>query len=206
MKYNAPMSGFTLVIGDKKKKSELPIAKNTVRFALIGVCFLVTSCSQTPSPKLITYNTPKGIQIQALYALPETSFGTSVPAIVYNHGRLIHGNDFKRSAQLGYDISHFVDRFAAEGYATIAPIRETSNSREQNEDMLEGVFQFLKNQKRIDTSKIGMVGFSLGGGPTFLAVTKGYNVRCAILISPKISKEDLTPESIQQIQALRNQK
>ena len=156
---------------------------------LLFLAMGLSGCSN--SPRLITFTTPNGSDGRALYALPPVSAKRPVPVVIYNHGRLIHGDDFYLSAAMGYDIRAFVQELASEGYAVIAPIRRPAATSDENADLLAGAMDYVKDQASIDATRVGILAFSLGGGPSFRASAEMDDIKALVLISPRIPPQDV---------------
>lgn len=162
-------------------KWSMALLKRMTGLALCAVFF----CGCQGQVHYVKFTTPLGVEARALYRSPAGP-KRPAPAVIYNHGRLVDGNDVERSASLGYDVTDFVDELASEGYAALAPIRDPKNGVDENQDLLEGALLFLKEQKEVDAERIGIMGFSLGGAPSFRVAGSWEAVKCLVLLSPRI--------------------
>jgi dienelactone hydrolase len=163
----------------------------------LAVMSLTAGCAPAHEARLIEFTTPGGRNVVALYRLPR--FAGFVPAVLYHHGRMVTGHDVKRSAELGYNIEEFVDRLAAEGYATLAPLRTGDESAGDLIDINEGAVLFLKKDLRVDPKRIGLMGFSLGGRPAMLGAQESDAFRCLVLLSPKMPEGLLTKRRLERV-------
>ena len=108
-------------------------------------------------------------------SLPETGSGPGVIVIQEWWGLVPH-------------IEDVADRFAAEGYVALAPDlyhgQSTTEPDEAQKYMMElrmdeavrdmtGAVEFLRNHEAVDPSKIGCVGFCMGGGLTLYLASTG---------------------------------
>ena len=108
-------------------------------------------------------------------SLPETGSGPGVIVIQEWWGLVPH-------------IEDVADRFAAEGYVALAPDlyhgQSTTEPDEAQKYMMElrmdeavqdmtGAVGFLRNHEAVDPSKIGCVGFCMGGGLTLYLASTG---------------------------------
>ena len=125
-------------------------------------------------------------------SLPETGSGPGVIVIQEWWGLVPH-------------IEDVADRFAAEGYVALAPDlyhgQSTTEPDEAQKYMMElrmdeavrdmtGAVGFLRNHEAVDPSKIGCVGFCMGGGLTLYLASTGQIAAAApfygvpIILSP----------------------
>jgi dienelactone hydrolase len=149
---------------------------------------------------LVEFTTPRGLKVKALFQTPSNS-KKPYAAILYHHGRLIHDIDYERSARAGYDIRGFVAQLAWDGYAVLAPLRRENTSDAFLKDLNEGSIRYLKSRGDIDPSRLGLVGFSLGGNPAYVGASQCEEFRAAAMISPVIHDRFLTPENAAKVKA-----
>lgn len=146
------------------------------------------------SAKLISFTTPAGLNVQAFYKTPPYA-SRPYTAIIYHHGRLLRGMDYKHSATLGYNIQDFVNRLALDGYAVIAPLRDNYSDEAVLRDINDGAVQYLLRQKDVLPMRMGVVGYSLGGNPSYLIGTQTSLIKAVVLISPVIFEKFLIEEN-----------
>ncbi len=127
----------------------------------------VTLAWITPTPVVERFLIPGGEQqIPAdLYRLPDDKRRA---AILLTHGIIESGKDDPR-------LIRFARSLARSGFVVLVPeLRGMKSFRIRFEDVDDIVasFRFLASKKAIvDESKMGLVGFSYGAGPTFLAAS-----------------------------------
>lgn len=133
----------------------------------------------------ISLKASDGVQLSADYYYSESSKETAQPLVV-----LIH--QFRQSkSQWSED---FIDSLITAGYKVLAyDIRGHGNSEKGNYDLaellsdpdkapkdIEGIFKWAKEQKGIDSSRIAVIGTSIGGN---LACFAKYNLGAKTIIA-----------------------
>ncbi len=147
---------------------------------------------------MITITLPSGVEMDAYLALPPDARDKAVPAVIVLHE--IFG--------LNADICRIADRFAAGGYAALAPniyagqgprpicIARTffALSRRQGPafDAIEAARRWLVERSEVDGSRLAVAGFCMGGGFALLFAARAPVGAAACFYGdvPK-TKEDL---------------
>src|SRR3989338_420105 len=83
----------------------------------------------------------------ALFCHPRP--GTKLPAVIYNHGKIIENIGYQAARQKDYDVAEFVMALADNQYAAIAPIRP-ANTDFFFAPINRAVMSYLKQRSDID--------------------------------------------------------
>jgi dipeptidyl aminopeptidase/acylaminoacyl peptidase len=154
----------------------------------------------------VTFSTADQIKIDAALKYPSSE--ELSPAII-----LIHQGGSSKDEWIKLPL---VEKLSKEGYAILAydirihgksgkdkgNIYDLYNNPERSPLDLVAALKFLKNDKRIDAKRIGVMGASIGGNLACVAATK-MNVKSVVSISAKTSaaqnlsglKEKITPNN-----------
>lgn len=136
--------------------------------------------------------------IRALFCHPKP--GTKLPAVIYNHGKIIERSGYQGGLQKGYDVAEFVRALADSQYVAIAPLRP------ENTDFFfapinRAVISYLKQRPDVDFDQIGIVGFSKGGYMTLEAASKMPVFKAIVAMSPARPQAPLGKDDLAKIQA-----
>lgn len=136
--------------------------------------------AEEPAPPLQMHvvnfqSDPAGMNIPAIYRLP---VGTGkVPVVVLLHGSggldsrgTLHAQDLARMGVATLELDMWGAR-GVDGGAKTRPARVHDTLPD-----LFGALAWLKQQPRIDTQRIGVMGFSWGGAMTMLASTEKFGI------------------------------
>lgn len=123
---------------------------------------------------LLRYKSADGLEIPAYLFVPKQAAHEKHPALVWLHGGL--GSFYDNAFEPG--VQYFVDQ----GFVVLAPNYRSSggfnqdlakidaSGRKELEDVAAGV-EYLRGLASVDTSRIGVIGFSFGGLITLHAIT-----------------------------------
>lgn len=151
-----------------------------------------TLFGQTPKDTLLAMS--DGVKIAFRYSIPPDSQpARGFPAILLVHGYGGSMNDVeifaKEYRRAGYAVCAYTVRgqgtppFASEGaFNWFSADREMADCRE--------VLEWMRRNRKIDSTKIGMEGYSQGGLTTWAAMGLRFPIRCAIpvMASPAMAK------------------
>lgn len=162
---------------------------------LLSACLFVLAlplmAQNEPPKKEISFYTPDSILIRATYQYP-ASHEAPFPAII-----LIHQGGSSREEWLELPV---VDQLVQEGYALLAyDIRLHGKSGKDGEfgdlynnpnraplDLLAAI-EYLKQDDQIDTSRLGIMGASIGGNLACVAASSSaFPIKSAVSISSKV--------------------
>lgn len=164
---------------------------------VLVLCFsiLIVSCGEEEPPDgsdesafvlengWVQYETSSGMTVDAYYNHPVSE--TTVPAVIYNHGKYVEENGYDGAVAYGYDITDFSDALANSGYAGIAPLRLRPPRPTADDGRFDATIQTLQDQTDIDDGNIFMYGFSRGGLLTLqYTVNDDSDLKGVILVSP----------------------
>ncbi len=180
------------------------VMKNNLIFLFI---IISTSFLNAQDIQEVSFTTDDNINIHAVYQLPSAQ-NASYPAII-----LIHqgGSSHKEWLELP-----LFKALLKEGYAVLAyDVRMHGLSGKDGEfgDLfnnpkrapldLQAAIKFLKQDKRIDTNRIGIIGTSIGANLACVASSNNYGIKSAVSLSAKTSavqnlsgKETITPKNV----------
>ncbi|MFQ5663191.1 MAG: alpha/beta hydrolase [Terriglobia bacterium] len=149
---------------------------------LIGLLVLSLAASGREAPRPVQVPLDAG-QLAALYWEPPKSLA---PAVL-----LVHM--LGRSKE---DWIPLATRLRRDGYAVLAiDLREQGRSnREQLIADLRAGFNFLREQKKVDAARIGLIGASIGANTALAFAAAEPLVRLAVLLSPGLNYRGVTTE------------
>ena len=182
--------------------------KRSLSSKVVIVCIFALITALLPEgleagTKWVELKTKDGKTIQAIYGTPDSA--GKHPAVIYNHGLIIRKMGYYEKARRGYDVKDFVEGLASNGFAAIAPIRETgrvedlsaglpprtdisaeewTEAIEEGLDLVNSSMQFLKSQPDVAGDKIGVMGFSEGGLITFWSPILYKDLKAVVIMSP----------------------
>ncbi len=126
--------------------------------------------------------------------------GTKLPAVIYNHGKIIEKVGYKGGLSKGYDVAEFVKALADNQYVAIAPIRPAGTDF-FFAPINRGVISYLKQRADVDFNHIGIIGFSKGGYMALEAATKMPELKAVVAMSPARPQAPLGKDELSKIQA-----
>ena len=143
---------------------------------------LRANCAFAQGVQWVKYQDPRtGQTISALFLHPAQ--GQKLPAVIYNHGKIIELVGYQGGLQKGYDVAEFVNALAHSGYAAIAPIRP-ANTGFNFGPIIRGTMRYLMQRPDVDPKRIGMIGFSKGGFMTLEAAGNIESLKAVVTMSP----------------------
>lgn len=177
-----------------------------MRITSVIICAVI-SIFAIPAAAVYSQNDVEWIEIQdprsgritpALFYHPKP--GTKLPAVIYNHGKIIENIGYQAARQKGYDVAEFVRALADNRYVAIAPIRPADT------DFFfvpinRAVMSYLKQRSDIDFSHIGIIGFSKGGYMALEAASKMPELKAVVAMSPARPQAPLSKEELAEIQS-----
>jgi len=123
-------------------------------------------------------------KIQAIQCRPETGF--AFPGVIILHG--IEG--FKAHHE------EFGERIAEEGYVALIPQWFGGETEEKNPDEVElndvfNIVESLRSSEYVDKTRIGMIGFSLGGALALISASYNKDIKTLVLYYPLADREKI---------------
>ncbi len=116
-------------------------------------------------------------------------------AVVLNHGSIVDMLGWPGATQRGYRLDRVCEALAAEGYFVFAPIRENSargrGFQEYEDFYREIVMQAIDHVKalpEVDSSRIALAGFSMGGLVSFKVALERDDLRALALLAPAFGR------------------
>jgi dienelactone hydrolase len=113
------------------------------------------------------------------------------PAVVYNHGSIVDANGVDGAAERGNDLTGICAAFAKEGYLAFLPIREPypmgrkwMNYRDSYKGIVARAVDHVKTRPDVDSSRVALVGFSMGGLSSLMAAPARGDLRAIALLAP----------------------
>jgi dienelactone hydrolase len=116
-------------------------------------------------------------------------------AVVFNHGSIVDMLGWPGAAQRGYRLDRVCEALAAAGYFVFAPIRENSargrGFQDYEDAYREIVMQAIDHVKAlpgVDSSRIALAGFSMGGLVSFKVALERNDLRAVALLAPAFGR------------------
>ncbi len=116
-------------------------------------------------------------------------------AVVFNHGSIVDMMGWPGATQRGYRLDRVCEALAAEGYFVFAPIRENSargrGFQDYEDAYREIVLQAIDHVKAlagVDSSRIALAGFSMGGLVSFKVALERNDLRAVALLAPAFGR------------------
>jgi dienelactone hydrolase len=135
----------------------------------------------------------KGGERQAMICRPKGK--GPFPAVVYNHGSVVDGHGVDGAAEIGYDLSGICAAFAKEGYIAFLPIREPypmgrqwKNYRDRYKGIVARAIDHVRSRPDVDSSRVALVGFSMGGLSSLMAAPGRGDLRGIALLAPAFGR------------------
>lgn len=200
---------FRGVISDKKAVSALlPREDNLVNFELDVAVISGGAAPADTGPELLTFDL---VKLKASYVMPQ-GVPAPIPAVLLLHG---YGEDRKVWESLK-------TQFVAQGWAVLAldlrghgeskiknqrPITASPEWRSSTHDFAQDIdpaLDWLKQQPRLDSKKIVIVGYDIGANLALVSSGKFGEVRSVVAIKPVLkealemagSAQDFHPHSV----------
>lgn len=98
------------------------------------------------------------------------------PAVIYNHGG-------SGGAQIGGAPAETCEALAEAGFVGFAPIRSEEWTMEERLEYVLETVDYVKSLDYVDSSRIGIIGFSQGGLLTFMAATQRSDFSAIVLMA-----------------------
>ena len=116
-------------------------------------------------------------------------------AVVFNHGSIVDMLGWPGATQRSYRLDRVCEALAAEGYFVFAPIRENSargrGFQDYEDAYREIVLQAIDHVKAlpgVDSSRIALAGFSMGGLVSFKVALERSDLRAVALLAPAFGR------------------
>lgn len=163
---------------------------NTFLLALVALIF--TLAAQATTSDEIEFLTEDGIKISASYQLPAVT--EKVPAVILIHQGGSSRKEWQELAlwnkliENGYAVLAYDVRLHGKSGSDKGDIYDLFNNPKRAPLDLQAAIKFLQSDKRIDASRIGIVGASIGGNLGCVAASSDdYNVKSVVVMSAKTS-------------------
>jgi dipeptidyl aminopeptidase/acylaminoacyl peptidase len=168
------------------------------------LCFFQLNALQKNNNSEIEFTTTDNITINASYLLPKTEAKATLPALI-----LIHQGGSSRQEWFEAPI---VNLLIENGYAVLVyDVRLHGKSEKDKGDLYDlfnnpkrapldllAAIKFLKQDKRIDSNRIGIIGASIGANLACVAASsEDYEVKSVVSISAKT-------EAVQNLSGTKN--
>ncbi len=141
----------------------------------------------------VAFAAKDGVVLKGWFIRPMTD-GNEAPAIIICHGVGANKSDFTEFAvhlsRRGYAVLLFDFRAHGESGGS-----RTSLGYYEQEDVL-GALSYLKTRKEVDSRRIGIYGFSLGGATAILAASKTDGFRAIVADSAFTSLRDQAKNTV----------
>ena len=165
--------------------------------ASMGVILAVTLISPAPAdPQTRTFPVKiaeRAGERQALVCVPKGQPPYAV--VVFNHGSIVDMLGWPGAMQRQYRLDRVCEALAAEGYFVFAPIRENSargrGFQDYEDAYREIVLQAIDHVKAlpgVDSSRIALAGFSMGGLVSFKVALERKDLRAVALLAPAFGR------------------
>ena len=177
------------------------------RLATLTFIFLLFSANQSWGAGASKVSFPVGDDRRdALFCRPagESPF----PAVVFNHGSIVDMLGWPGASRRGYNLSAICETLAEDGFLTFAPIREKvprgrgwmSYDERYKEVVLRAV-DYVKTLRETDPSRIGLMGFSMGGLTSLKVAVERMDLKAVLLLAPAWGR-GLLADEVQNVPSL----
>jgi dienelactone hydrolase len=150
-----------------------------------AIALFLTACSDPePSTSLpstegfvqqVSYESD-GLTLQGYLCKPEGA--GPFPGVQYNHGG--------SGAEIGGPPEETCRELMETGYVAFSPIRREDTSEQGNLHDVQAALDYLKGLSYVDSSRIGIIGFSRGGSVTFTVATESEGFEAIVLMATGI--------------------
>ena len=181
---------------------------------LIGITFLILALSfilvyaNTHPPKYplsippsdyhldyedVSFTSDDGVALKGWLVKPAHP-GTRSPAIIICHGVGANRSDFTELAASFSKRGYFILQFDFRAHGESAGSRTSLGYHEQKD--IIAALHYLKNRREIDSGRIGIYGFSMGGSSAILAAAKNGAFSAVVADSAFTSLRDQAREAV----------
>lgn len=116
-------------------------------------------------------------------------------AVIFNHGSVVDGWGWPGAIQKGYRLDRVCEKLAGEGYFVFSPIREkyprgkgfTSYEDTYCEIVCQAI-DHVKSLPEVDSTRVALVGFSMGGLVSFKVAIERRGLRAVALLAPAFGR------------------
>lgn len=130
------------------------------------------------------------------------------PVVVFNHGSIVDMLGWPGASRRGYSLSAVCETLAEDGFLAFAPIREKvprgRNWQSYDERYKEVVSQAIDHVKTLqdaDPSRIGLMGFSMGGLTSLKVAVERNDLKAVLLLAPAWGR-GLLADEVQRVPSL----
>ena len=142
----------------------------------------------------------------ALYCRPEGA--GPFPAVIFNHGSIVDGLGWPGATKRGYQLDAICQTLAEDGFLAFAPIREKvprgrgwQSYDERYQEVVARAVDYVKTLQDVDSSRIGLMGFSMGGLISLKVAVEGKDLRAVLLLAPAWGR-GLLGDEVQKVPSL----
>ena len=164
------------------------LAHSSVWMILL-LLFLGATQSRGAEPSRISFPITGGDQRDALLCKPAGP--GPYPAVVFNHGSVVDMFGWPGARAQGYFLDEICQTLAQDGYFAFVPIRE---ERAQGKGaavyhnsygpIVSSAIDHAKTLPEVDSSRIALAGFSMGGFTSFKVALERKDLKALILLAP----------------------
>src|SRR3972149_6873762 len=130
------------------------------------------------------------------------------PAVIFNHGRIVDGLGWPGATKRGYQLDAICQTLAEDGFLAFAPIREKvprgrgwQSYDERYQEVVARAIDYVKTLQDVDSSRIGLMGFSMGGLISLKVAVEGKDLRAVLLLTPAWGR-GLLGDEVQKVPSL----
>jgi len=153
---------------------------------------LGTAIAAWAEPATVTFTALVGDRKEERRALVCRPPGTRpFPVVVFNHGSIVDGWGWPGAASRGYRLDHVCEAIAGQGIIVLAPIREPAprgrgfqHYEPAYRDVVSSAIDHAKTLTGVDATRVGLVGFSMGGLVSYQVSTERKDLRAVALLAP----------------------
>lgn len=141
----------------------------------------------------------KGEEREALLCMPKGD--GPFPVAVFNHGSIVDQSGWPGASSRGYRLDRVCEALASEGIVTFAPIRENiprgrgfDRYEEKYYEIVMRAVDHAKTLAKVDSSKVALIGFSMGGLISFLVSSDRSDLSALALLAPAAGRGVIAKE------------